>query len=209
MKNYRIALLESCKISCLGYQSFCETYENVSTSLVANTIEDYKILLFCTDFDVAIVDPINPHTGLYHDAIFAFLEYFHHRYPDKPLILYSDDAEFFDFYSYLYEHPWIMVDKKLPLSVLYEAIDRGARKSVGKLLGKSLLTCKERVTLQLIMKGYKSSQVAKILNCSIKTVSSHKSNALKKIFPVTKSKPYLKHPVTLCNIPRFIYSIEN
>ncbi|CAI1564941.1 transcriptional regulator RcsB [Serratia quinivorans] len=209
MKNYRIALLESCQISRLGYQAFCETYEDVSTSLVANSIEDYKALLFCHDFDVAIVDPINPKTGLYHDDIFAFLEYFHQRYPEKPLILYSDDAEFFDFYSYLYKHPWIMVDKKSPLFELYAAITNDDNRRPGQLFGKPLLTCKERVTLRLIMKGYKSSQVAKILNCSIKTVSSHKSSALKKIFFIKKTKPYLMHPATLFNIPRFIYSVDN
>lgn len=207
--HYQIALFDTCRFSGLGYQAYFSTCPEVSEVRYADTAETFRNLLRQRDrVDVVIVGFHRAPLRMYDRELIAFLDYFYRNYPCCPLILYSDDTEFFTFYSDLYDHPWVMLQKSQPLATLRQTITLCSQKPPRRRLRRPFLSGTERYTLALLIKGLTPEQVAKIGICSEKTVSSHKTNALKKIFPVSWQHASMKHPNILLSIPRTIYTAE-
>lgn len=204
----RIAVLEPCNISRLGYRKICEEYNNVSIKVMAKSIGEFKSMLHYNEFDVAVIDPINLTTGLYDEGVFHFLEYYCCFFEDKPLIIFSSDRFFPILYSNLYEHLWLILDKKTSIDNLYDFI-LGVRKNKESCLRKKIhLSSKERYVLLKIMQGNTLTDIAKDLNCSFKTVSGHKVSAIKKFLFANKVKYKAPHPAILRKIPKCMYSYD-
>lgn len=209
MITYRIALLESCPLSKLGYQYFCGSSAALSIALAVDAIEKYKLNLIACDFDAAIIDPVEITRGRYDEGIFDFLEYYHQHFVEKPLIIYTSDTEFMKLYPRLYEHPWVILPKTLSPTTLYDIIRNYHFNKHSRLKRKLRFTHKECCILQMMMRGSNLAEVAQISGCSVKTVSGHKINALKKFLSVNHLKAYSVHPVTMMKIPRFTYSLDD
>ena len=208
MRYYRIAVLEPCPLSRLGYQVYCKQKKEFSIVLMKKTIEDYRDALTAYDFDLAIINPVNIDNGRYDERVFDFLEHYHQCFVEKPLAIYTDNNEFIELYSQLYEHPWIIVPKTASPALLNRTMTKLHAIQRSVLKRRLRLTRKESCIIRMMMDGFNQRQIAEFSDCSVKTISRHKVNALRKLLSPEKVVTFSAHPGRMVSIPRFLYSLE-
>lgn len=143
-----------------------------------HSIEEVKKNLQKYDVDILVSDVLSD-----EDAGFSLFEYVAKYHPDVRVVVYSSLSNKFIIDSLLEMGVFVVVNKKEPISVLWENI----LKTKSSLLASSKknvtlvkLTNREKEIVTLLAQGLVAKEIAEILGSSPNTINNQKNTMLEK-----------------------------
>lgn len=188
---FQIALLDDCTMSRVGFESLLPHIPIACNLHHANDLLDLRRILIKEKIRVAVIEPFSTDR-----ALFQFIDFIHwakNSLPELRIVILTrvQDKKVLRSISKLNVHAFISKNECLAevTRLTVEAIESNDIFSqiISNVLnseGESIATCltdSELIVLSYFLRGIKQKQIADLTNRSVKTISCHKRNAMRKL----------------------------
>lgn len=162
----------------IGIRSCLERMNNIRVRIV-NKVQDAKLTVIKDTYDIAI---LTVSTNTDSGAILRMIMMLRKRNNQTYIMIVSEhDGHFFEKISKIWKGIW-WIDSRESLSYFNASIEKLFMER-NQLRNEfwDVLTNRQYETLKLLSFGHKISEVSKMMNVSIKTISQHKQQAFYKV----------------------------
>lgn len=162
--------------------------ETISIVTQVNSLCQLRMAMTQFDFDVVLTDLYGEQETLYHWC--DFYEQYKIHWPDKPILAWTDVPEYYMSYVNSHINMPYNFNKSIPLDELNQILQLVACGKSALLKRpqffrpvsrRNFLTRRELQVINCLFRGEVLGRIAKRMGRSLKTVSGHKRNAMRKL----------------------------